>query len=457
MKPVERTSPRHPPMRQFPVQDGELVVGGLPLRRGWDMTLAATGAGAMPKLRETVLARPVIPHLKDTTAMSTSPRLAWTNLPASALRQRPDLLAAWDRLNGERGDLPFLTAEAMICALDIFGDGSERLLVGQHGRTAVAMLILVPAGKFRWYTFQPSQIPLGACVAEAGLSLSNIARELSRGPLGFCLSLSMTQLDPRFSPRDEDYADSNSSDYIETGWIELNDSFDGYWSARGKNLRQNMRKQRNRLATEGITGWMRSLTARADMALAVERYGALESSGWKAAQGTAIHRDNAQGRFYRRLLEGAAERGEAVVYEYPFNDCVVASNLCLRRRGTLVVLKTTYNELIQSYSPAFLLCHDEMQQLYRENTIDRLEYYGRIMNWHTRWTENKRTIYHLTVYRWPLVKQFAEWRRRTSVAAAARPGTLPTVQDALDRTPLANAFLVDTADGERPLPGLSQP
>ena len=33
MNPVERSAPRHPPMHQFPVQDGELVVGGLPLRR----------------------------------------------------------------------------------------------------------------------------------------------------------------------------------------------------------------------------------------------------------------------------------------------------------------------------------------------------------------------------------------------------------------------------------------
>ena len=174
------------------------------------------------------------------------------------------------------------------------------------------------------------------------------------------------------------------------------------------------------MAEEGIAGHTRSLTSPSDMAAAVERYGALESAGWKAAQGTAIHPDNAQGRFYRKLFERAAQRGEAVVYEYLFDDCVVAANLCLQRNGTLVVLKTTYDESIPGYSPAFLLKQDELELFFREKKINRVEYYGRLMEWHTKWTENKRTIYHLTLYRWPSVRRFAEWRRRrTSVALVA--------------------------------------
>ena len=60
----------------------------------------------------------------------TLPVIAWTRLAASALKQAPELSTAWDRLNARRGDLPFLSADAMIAALEIFGDGSEKLLVG---------------------------------------------------------------------------------------------------------------------------------------------------------------------------------------------------------------------------------------------------------------------------------------------------------------------------------------
>lgn len=343
--------------------------------------------------------------------MPSLPPFAWANLPASSLAQNESLTAAWNTLNAARGDLPFLTADALSTALATFGTGGERLLVGRSGSETAVMFVLVPVGRFRWQTFQPSQIPLGAWTAARDLLLPDLARDLIRGPLGFALSLSVTQIDPLFARRCEDTADTRSSDYIETGWIDFSGSFENYWSARGKNLRQNMRKQRNRLATEGLAGQMRALTLASDMAAAIERYGALESAGWKAAQGTAIHRDNAQGRFYRTLFENAAQHGEAIVFEYLFDDRVVASNLCLRRHGTLVVLKTTYDQSIQGYSPAFLLSQDALEYLHREESIRRLEYYGKMMDWHTKWTESKRTLYQLTVYRWPAVKQLAEWRR----------------------------------------------
>ncbi|MCM8638727.1 GNAT family N-acetyltransferase, partial [Accumulibacter sp.] len=151
------------------------------------------------------------------------------------------------------------------------------------------------------------------------------------------------------------------------------------------------------------------------MATVIERYGALESTGWwEADRGTAIHPDNAQGKFYRRLLECAATRGEAVVFEYLFDDRVVASNLCLRRDEVLVILKTTYDESIQSYSPAFLLSQDTIELLCHEGRVQRIEYYGRMMEWHSRWTETSRVLYHLTIYRWPLLLQLAAWRRRRS-------------------------------------------
>ena len=335
----------------------------------------------------------------------------WKNLPASSLREDGQLLQAWDRLNAARGDLPFLAGDAIVSALKILGDGSERLLVGYDGTRVVAMFLLNPLSKFQWRTFQPSQLPLGAWVADAHLQLLDITRSLLRGSLGFCLGLSITQVDPHVAPRAEDTLDSQHTDYIDTGWIDIEGGFDEYWNARGKNLRQNMRKQRAKLHADGDKLTMQVLRKHADMAPAVARYGSLESSGWKAQTGTAIHPDNAQGRYYRELLENASLRGEAVAYQYLFDEHVVAMNLCLLRQGTLVVLKTTYDESIQTYSPAFLLRENELQEIYQEGQIKRMEYFGRLMDWHTKLTDKKRTVYHLTVYRWPFVKKLAEARR----------------------------------------------
>ncbi|MBK7549761.1 MAG: hypothetical protein IPI20_19010 [Rhodoferax sp.] len=114
-------------------------------------------------------------------------RIHWKNLPASSLAQDRSLLTNWDRLNAAHGDLPFLSGDAIISALNILGAGNERLLVGRKDGGVLAMFLLSPQAGFRWQTFQPSQLPLGAWVAEANATLQDIARSLLRGPLGPCL------------------------------------------------------------------------------------------------------------------------------------------------------------------------------------------------------------------------------------------------------------------------------
>ena len=338
--------------------------------------------------------------------------LSWQNRPASDLQMDDPLRENWDQLNTARSDLPFLAADAIVIALRMLGEGTERLLIAHKGTALIAMLILCPKGHFFWQTFQPSQLPLGAWVAHPTVTLQEVARSLMRGPLGFCLVLSMTQVDPLIAPRTEDTQDSRYTDYIDTGWIDIQGSFDEYWNSRGKNLRQNMRKQRAKLHAEGITLTLQVLHDHADMAPAIARYGDLESTGWKAQIGTAIHPENVQGKYYRALFENASERRESLVYQFLFDDRVVAMNLCLVRDGTLVVLKTTYDESIQSFSPAFLLRENELQTLFSEHRIKRMEYFGRLMEWHTKLTDKKRTLYHLTFFKWSFLKLMAQAHSR---------------------------------------------
>ena len=356
---------------------------------------------------------------------STSLLMHWRKLPATALLTDTALQRQWDQLNAERLDLPFLSAAAIGAALQVFGDGTERLLVASdRDGSPAAMALLQSDGALRWRSFQPSQLPLGAWVAGPAITPVMLTRSLLRGPLGLCLVLSLTQTDTLTAAREPDAPDTTHGDYIDTAWVDIEGSFDDYWAARGKNLRQNMRKQRNKLAAAGTSTVMRVWRDAADMASALQRYGAIESIGWKAARGTAIHADNDQGRFYLRMFEHAARHGEAVIFEYLFDDRPVAMNLCLLRGGVLVVLKTTYDESIpSSLSPAFLLREAELQHFFAADSgIKRVEYYGRVMDWHTKLTDKQRGIYHLTGYRWPVVKSLAARRRAAAPAAAIAAG-----------------------------------
>ena len=339
-------------------------------------------------------------------------RFAWTFHPAAALTTDATCHEAWDQLNARSGAQPFLDARAVALALEVFGTGDERLAVARRGDETLAMMVLSRNDPFRWTSFQPSQLPLGAWLATPGTDLGPLTRSLLAALPGFALIVSLTQADPLALPRPADGPALRTDDYIDTGWVELAGSYEDYWSARGKNLRQNMRKQRNKLATDGITANLRTLTAAGDMAAAVARYGELESAGWKSGLGTAIHAGNDQGRFYTRLLEDAAGQGEAVVFEYWLDNSLAASNLCLRRDGTLIILKTTYDERHAQLSPAFLLLQAEIESFFTDGSVSRIEFFGRMKDWHTRWTECRRALYHITAYRSTWVRSVSELRRR---------------------------------------------
>lgn len=344
-------------------------------------------------------------------------------MPANALTDDGALSAAWNTLNAAGPALPFMDAQIVAVAQRLFGTGRERLAVARADGRIVAATLIDKLDAIRWTTFQPSQLPLGAWLSDPEVDLAALTHSLLKSLPGVALAISVTQVDPCFVTRPAALSTFRTDDYIDTGWVDIDGSFDDYWSARGKNLRQNMRKQHNKLEAESRQVEVRTLTRAEDMAEAVARYGALESSGWKADLGTAIHRDNDQGRFYTELLTRSAQHGEAVVYEYLIDDEIAASNLCVRRGKVQVLLKTTYDEKYKQLSPALLLLQEELRALFEEGVITRLEFYGRMKDWHTRWTETKRALFHATTYRAGLIRKLAERRRHDSTCETSTSDT----------------------------------
>ena len=79
----------------------------------------------------------------------------------------------------------------------------------------------------------------------------------------------MTQQDPDTDARPASRGTVRTLDYIRTAHITTEVSFDAYWEMRGKNLRQNLKKQRNRLARDGNATRLQINMAVAEMAQAV--------------------------------------------------------------------------------------------------------------------------------------------------------------------------------------------
>ncbi|MTW14353.1 GNAT family N-acetyltransferase [Pseudoduganella eburnea] len=324
----------------------------------------------------------------------------WQLYPATAFARHA---GQWQALNLASQRSALLHPDFVQALVDQFATQDDWLAICQQEGNIVAMTLLRQRRGGRWNSFQPSQQPLALWLHHPHAPLAALLHGLLRALPGWPLVCNLTQFDPALVARPAE-PDLHCVDALVTARLTIQGSFDDYWQARSRNLRNNLGKQRKRLQREGIVPRLEVVREEAAVAQAIADYGRLESSGWKGREGTAVHADNAQGHFYRKMLEAFCRRGQGCILRYWFGEQLAAMNLCIEDGDSLIVLKTSYDEQLEGhYSPAFLLREDTLRQLFAEGRPRRLEFYGRTMEWHLRWTDEVRTMYHLTHYRWQLL------------------------------------------------------
>jgi CelD/BcsL family acetyltransferase involved in cellulose biosynthesis len=329
--------------------------------------------------------------------------MKWTLQPAARLAASG---GQWEALHRAAGAPVLLAFDFVAPLLDAFGGGRELLAICEHDGAVAAMAIVVPSRRGSWATFQPAQAPLGLWLQQPQLDLEALLASLVRALPGLPLVFGLTQMDPALTPRPAATPRLSTLDYIDTAKVTLAGGFEAYWQARGKNLRSNLKKQRARLDKDGVRLALTVSRDPADMAQAVADYARLESSGWKEGCGTAVHADDAQGRYYRAMLEALCRRGAGRVYRYFFDERLVAMDLCVEDEASIVVLKTAYDESVpKQFSPTLLMREEATRTLFDEGRLGRIEFYGRVMEWHLRWTDEVRTMYHVNYYRWPVLRR----------------------------------------------------
>lgn len=321
----------------------------------------------------------------------------WSLYPASEFANWSD---NWEQLNRQAGNSQLLSKKFIQPLIDNFAPRDAKLAVCHVDGNIVSMTVVTPEKSTGWSSFQPSQAPIGLWLQKPEASTESLIQSLLSRLSGLAWVFSLTQQDPELLPRSSDGQTLTSMDYIQTARLQTQGSFDEYFSQRSKNHRQNLRRQRNRLEREGITPRLEIIKERSKVADCISDYGNLESSGWKQQLDTAIHSDNEQGKFYISMLESFMQEENAVIYRYWYNDELVAMDLAIHDNHTMVILKTTYDESIKTSSPGVLMHQEIFQSLFESTQIQRVEFYGKLMEWHQKWTNDIRTMYHLTHYSW---------------------------------------------------------
>ncbi len=325
----------------------------------------------------------------------------------------------WDALNAELcGANPYFDSGFIEPLLEHFASGRECLCVHTEAGEVDALLIAAPARGGKWSLFVPHQAQIAPIMARRPEVLKSLMPVMP----GWVLGMDMLYQDPQASP----LAGQGSvlpcvcSPHAHTMGIHIDDAFTDYWSGRSGKLRNNVARRLRRIKDAGIRLRLERLAAPDEMQSAVARFGEMESKGWKGVAGTAVHPENAQGRFYADVMARFALKGMATVYQLYFNDELVAMQLCIASKAMLVLLKTTYDESQAAYSPGRLLLYALLEEEFSRKAVHDVEFYTNADQDQLAWATHDRWISHYMMFRNPFLKSVYQYLKSVSDAVRAR-------------------------------------
>jgi CelD/BcsL family acetyltransferase involved in cellulose biosynthesis len=131
---------------------------------------------------------------------------------------------------------------------------------------------------------------------------------------------------------------------------------------------------------------------------ALDRFIALESSGWKGANGSAIGSDSRVRDFYLQAARAAAIDGSLRLYALNLDGTPVAMHFGLFSHGTYFAPKVAYDESFAKFSPGQLL----VQHVIRDISVQRATCYdflGARSEWKSVWASSERAHSNCYIFR----------------------------------------------------------
>ena len=138
--------------------------------------------------------------------------------------------------------------------------------------------------------------------------------------------------------------------------------------ALGRKKRKELRRQRNRLADQGLL-MSASIGESAAVFRAVDDFLALESNGWKGRAGTAARDNEDTRKFLQTAVTDLASEGKARVARLLLDARPIAAIVVLRSATTAWCWKIAYDERFARFSPGVELLLDVTRELLDDPSI----------------------------------------------------------------------------------------
>lgn len=199
-------------------------------------------------------------------------------------------------------------------------------------------------------------------------------------------SLTVARVADQFGPHQIDLSPEEIGNVI----VLRADSFDAYFAALSKNMRQNLNYARRKL--EQLPGYeLRFMGGQNLDEKVLEQFFVLEGSGWKGKDGTAICLHEALLNFYRALAHTSAQQQNFELHGLFVDNKLIAAHYAVICGQNMVLQKIAYDESYAKLSPGGVLLLAVIKREYESGKRRSIDLVGRD-DWKERW--NVRQIHY---------------------------------------------------------------
>jgi CelD/BcsL family acetyltransferase involved in cellulose biosynthesis len=160
-------------------------------------------------------------------------------------------------------------------------------------------------------------------------------------------------------------------------------------------FRANLRRARRQLEEQGTLTLRHVEDFDQD---ALDKFYALEASGWKGQQGTAIICNQNTKLFYDEIARAAAGNGYLSLDFLELNGRPMAAHYALNVRGRYFLAKAGYDERFHRYSPGQLLVNEILNETELRG-LRELDFVGPATWDEGRWAASRRNHLHIFIFR----------------------------------------------------------
>jgi CelD/BcsL family acetyltransferase involved in cellulose biosynthesis len=307
------------------------------------------------------------------------------------------LAEPWDRL-ADRWGTPFLRHDWFAAWWEAFAAGRKlRICTVWEGDELAAVYPLCASGG-RLETMRNAHTPGYSPFARDDRALRAVIEAAFAECRGYLVQRRIPAATPVAGMITDASRRAGMITFVEPGIVSpivlIDGDFETFMAGLSKKTRGDARRCRRLLEAEGKAVF-RPIADPADLEAELTAGFAVEGSGWKTEQGTAILSAPETERFYRSVCRRFARRGRVGLSTLELEGRLIAFSLNLVDFGKVWGLKGGYEREFARFSPGILLTVAEIERCY-ELGLETLEMLGDEAAWKRKFGRGERR--HVVVH-----------------------------------------------------------